>query len=384
MTTTAEEIAKIAGCSPSTVSRVLNNSAPVSRQVREAVFNAIRERGGVPRSRVRRRTAAAERDARNPRQAGLVEVVMHLTASIEHMEVVNGEVRLGPIAPCPPDRFFRPDNRYSNSHFRRIIDGVLDEVARWEMRGVVRTVDSLEGNRLLNDVNSPDVSGLILLGNEGPAVEAFLRRCRCPIVSFVGLDRKDWPPSVGCDDVPGIREAIRHLAELGHTRIGYIAGPEGTPAFEDRHTAFKLAMIGADLPLRPEWVFSGSRHIADIAAAAKLILTRPERPTAMVCCYDSAAAGVMRAAKECGLKVPEDLSVIGFGNQEIAELLQPALTTVNVPTYEMGRAAVKLLRLQQLQPQVREHFSIRLPTQLVERASTAPPLASESPSRTAN
>ncbi|HEX7120727.1 MAG TPA: LacI family DNA-binding transcriptional regulator [Gemmatimonadaceae bacterium] len=371
LATTAEEIAKLAGCSASTVSRVLNNSAPVSRQVREAVFNAIRERGAVPRSRIRRR--AADRDPRTPRQAELVEVVMHLTAPIEHMEVVNGQVRLGPIAPCPPDRFFRPDNRYSNSHFRRIIDGVLDEVARWEMRGVVRTVDSLEGNRLLNDVNSPGVSGLILLGNEGPAVEAFLRRCRCPIVSFVGLDRDDWPPSVGCDDVPGIREAVRHLADLGHTRIGYIAGLEGSPAFERRCTAFKLAMIDADLPLRPQWVFSGSRHVADIIAAARLILAQPDRPTAMICCYDAAAVGVMLAAEKSGLSVPKDLSVIGFGNQEISELVQPTLTTVNVPTYEMGRAAVKLLRLQQLQPASAEGLSVRLRTSLVVRGSTAAP-----------
>src|SRR5690606_12434389 len=144
--------------------------ARVSREVREAVLDAIRERGVVPRSRVRRRSSGGTEAVRPavPPRLGLVEVVMSLTTSIERMDVVDGEVKLGPFAQCPPDRFFRPENRYSNSHFRRILDGVMDELARSELRGALRTTDSLEGGRLLADINSPEVGGLILLGTEGP------------------------------------------------------------------------------------------------------------------------------------------------------------------------------------------------------------------------
>lgn len=373
MSTTGEEIAKIAGVSASTVSRVLNNSAPVSKQVREAVLNAIRERGVVPRSRVRRRANGARDPLADApmRPTGLIEVVMHLTDAIEHIEVTGGEIKLGPIAQCPPDRFFKPENRYSNSHFRRIIDGVMDELARSEMRGALRTVGSVESNRLLADLNAPGVGGLILLGNDGPAIAPFLRRCRCPVVSFIGLDRNGWPPSVGCDDLPGIREAVQHLAGLGHRRIGYLAGLQHVSAFRDRLAAFKLAMIDAGLTIRPELIYTESTHIADMSAAAERMLGLPDRPTAILCCYDSAAFGVMQAAARRGMSVPRDLSVIGFGNQEITDLLRPALTTVNAPTYEMGRTAVKLLRLQQMQPGSGEGLTVRMRTSLVVRASTA-------------
>ncbi len=369
---TAEEIAQRVGCSPATVSRVVNGSGPVSPRTQEAVLKAIREGGPLHRRRGRAAEGASRASTAVTMQTGMIEIVMHLTASIEHMEIVNGRIALGPIAHCPPDRFFKPDNRYTNTTFRRIIDGAMDESTRWRHRPVLRTTSSLTDRQLQVDLARPDTLGLIILGNDGPGVDAFLRRCPCPHVSMIGMGRNGWPCST-TDDLPGMRQAVSHLVELGHRRIGYVACEAEVPAFAQRHSAFAVAMVEAGLSIRGEWIYRESTHVADISRGVEAVLANPDRPTAYICCYDGAAFGVMQAAARQNLSVPHDLSVIGFGNQDIAELIQPSLTTIHAPTYEMGRTAVKLLMLQRMQPETAgEGLCVRLPTHLVERMSTGP------------
>lgn len=370
MEVTTEQIARRVGCSTATVSRVMNGSGPVSRETQEAVLKVVEEMGVNPRRRRRQAGKGPWTTGSGTKQTGLVEVVMHLVSPIEHLDVHNGQIKLGPIAHCSPDRFLRPENRYCNTHFRRIIDGAMDELTRWRLRPVLRTTNNLEDDQLMGDINLPDMLGVILLGNDSPAADTFLRRCRCPFVSFVGAGRNDWP-HVASDDIPGMRQAITHLVKLGHSRIAYIACSASAPGFAERFTAFKVAMAEAGLAIREDWVFEDSFHVADIAAGMDKMLATADRPTAVVCSYDSAALGVIQAATRHGLRVPDDLSVVGFGDQDIAELVRPGLTTVHAPTYEMGRAAVKLLMMQRMQPESGDGLSMRLATHLVERGSTA-------------
>jgi len=380
MKSASEQVAKLAGCSTATVSRVLNNSGAVSDTARQAVLQAIRKVGVMPRRRTRRvRNPLAESGVRSTKSTGLVEIVMNLHQPIERLTLHDGTIELGPIAVCPPDQFFCPENRYSNSHFRRIIDGAIDELGRWSLRPVIRATNNLKDRQLLSDIRSPDMQGLILLGmgGGGPVVSAFLRGVKCPAVSFSGSSQDCPTPTVESDDTPGVRQMVDHLVGLGHSRIGYIADNQNIASFRERYTAFRLFLTAAGLPVRPEWCFEGSDHICDAEAAAERMLTGADRPTAILCCYDGAALGVYRAARRLGLRIPEDLSIAGFGNQDIADLFQPSLTTVNVPTYEMGRAAVTLLVMQNTQQVPSPGLSARLRTSLVARSSTAPPAESK-------
>lgn len=364
MSITAELIARKAGCSTATVSRVLNETAPVSRETERAVRRVIEELGEPVRRRSRR-------TGNGDRQSGLIEVVFHLTAPIERMDIVNGRIELGPIAPCPPDRFFTPENYYSNTHSRRIIDGAVDEMARWRQRPVLRTTNRLDDPQLLADISSADMHGLILLGHDGPAVAPFLKKLKFPCVSLISQGR-DGSASATSDDLPGMRQAVEHLRRLGHTRIGYISCHRHAPAFAERLTAFKVAMTEAGLPVASEWLFDESIHVAHIEADARRILAQVHRPSAIICSYDGAAVGVMRAARSLGIDIPTDLSLIGFGNHDIVNLTQPALTSINAPNYEIGRVAVKLLMMERHQPESTRGLCVRLATHLVERHSTAP------------
>lgn len=366
MPVTTEEIARLAGCSTATVSRVLNDSGPVSEHIARAVREAVAKAGMPPRRRSR------NNGKDQIRKSGLISVVMHLTTPIERMDVVNGRVELGGFMPIQPDRFFTPENRYCNTHFRRIIDGAMDESNVWKQRPVLRTTDRLDDPHLMQDLAGDDAHGLILLGNDGPTVDPFVKRCRVPVVSLIGGGRN----GIACaasDDVPGMQQAVNHLRQLGHTKIGYIACAGWSPMLSQRHAAFRLAMADAGLAINADWVFDGSIHVTDIRTWAEKLLARASRPTAVIAAYDGAAFGVMLAARANKLSVPRDLSVIGFGNQDIADLTQPPLTSVHVPAYEIGRAAVKLLMLQRMQPEPTEGLVVRLPTYLVERASTAKP-----------
>ncbi len=348
---------------------MINGTGQVSPVTQQAVLRAIEEMGGI---KLRRRRSRSRDPLGATSRSGLVEVVMHLISPIEHISIANGQIAIGPIAHCPPEKFFRPENRFCNTHFRRIIDGAMDELNRVRLRPVLRTTDNLKDGQLLADISHPDLQGIILIGNDGPEVDAFLRRCSCPTVSFIGGGR-NGQPYVASDDLPGMRQAIAHLKELGHRRIAYIACPRKLPGFLDRLNAFLVAMVEHGLEIRRPWIFEDSIHVHDIMAAVEQMLKGSSRPTAIMCSYDAAALGAIRAAENCGMSVPRDLSVIGFGNQDICEFVRPALTTVEVPTYEMGRAAVNLLQLRRINGEMAAGMSIRLPTRLVQRSSTGKP-----------
>lgn len=147
------------------------------------------------------------------------------------------------------------------------------------------------------------------------------------------------------DELQGGYIATRALVEAGHTRIGMLNTSEPIPAADGRLAGYRKALSEAGLPHRPHLVTSAEgSHAADGYLAARTVLRRRHPPTALFCFNDRMAMGAFRAAQELGLSVPHDLSVVGFDNQEIiAEALSPSLTTVALPYYEMGSAAVETL-----------------------------------------
>jgi LacI family transcriptional regulator len=164
---------------------------------------------------------------------------------------------------------------------------------------------------------------------------------------------------------------MRHLLDLGHRRIAQITGPRGWLATEDRRRGYRAALAAAGILPDPALEVEAVPEIAPGRDAAEQLLDLSQPPTAIFAFNDNIAIGAIEAAKARGLRVPEDLSIVGFDDVENATIVSPALTTVRQPLAEMGRTGVSLLtRL--LEGQRFETLHVELATRLVVRDSTAP------------
>ena len=151
-------------------------------------------------------------------------------------------------------------------------------------------------------------------------------------------------PSVVPDEVGGARAAVAELLRHGHRRIGFVTHGDDIPATHGRLRGYQAALLGAGVPVDPSLVAVGSSTPQGGYPAALALLDRPDRPTALFCFNDRMAMGAYQAAVALGLRVPEDVSVIGFDNQEsVADALRPGLTTMALPHYEMGVWAVEVV-----------------------------------------
>ena len=161
------------------------------------------------------------------------------------------------------------------------------------------------------------------------------------------VDSEDISHTVSCvipDEMGGARSAVQTLIDAGHTRIGMLNNTDDVPATYSRLRAFKDTLADAGLPFHAELVQSELSEVPGGHQAALRLLKPESRPTAVFCYNDRMAMGAYRAARELGLSIPDDISVVGFDNQQlIAENLYPALTTVTLPHYEMGAWATENL-----------------------------------------
>jgi len=150
-------------------------------------------------------------------------------------------------------------------------------------------------------------------------------------------------PSVRCDNEAGVELAIQHLLDLGHSRIGMLYGKPELEDSRERIHAFRAAAAAGRFACREEWIEDGDFTPSGGYIAAKNILELPERPTAVFCCNDEMAIGLMRAAFELGLSIPNDVSVVGCDNSPWAERVHPAITTVEQPLQAIGKSAAMAL-----------------------------------------
>lgn len=178
--------------------------------------------------------------------------------------------------------------------------------------------------------------------------------------------------AVDSDDEQGAAQAVRHLAGLGHRRIAYLGGVKGQRSSEERLAGFRRAL--ADIPLTACGIACTDWRWDTSLAAARRLLKRPRRPTAILCASDSIAAAALHAARDLGLAVPGDLSLVGFTDQEVGQFVAPHLTTVDQPHHEIGRQAVTaILDVAEREGMAPAIATRRLATHLLIRASTAPP-----------
>ncbi|WP_233625093.1 LacI family DNA-binding transcriptional regulator [Actinoplanes sp. ATCC 53533] len=316
---TIATIAQAAGVSVPTVSRVLNNHGDISRETRERVERLLREYDYRPRA------------SRRPDRSGMIDFIL-------------------PDLDCP--------------WAMQLLRGV-EHTAREEGVGV--TVSAAAA------VRPRRTDGAVLVTMSGrDRVGAELRRLAVPMVSIdPGDEAAADVPTIGVTNWSGGRTATEHLIGLGHRRIGMIGGPKGLLCSRARLDGHRAALEDAGLPLDPGLLEVGDFSFESGVAAGGRLLDRPGPPTAIFAANDQMALGVYAAAWSRGLRVPEDLSVVGFDDLD-AHRATPPLTTVRQPLVEMGRLATRtLLGLIRGEPAVAARAE--LVTELIVRASIAAP-----------
>jgi LacI family transcriptional regulator len=332
---TIREVAELAGVSIATVSRVLNGRGDVSDETRDLVTRVVRENGYTANRNARGLSAG---------RTGLVGVLVPL------------------VYPA---------------YFSAIVAGAAEALSEIDLQ-IVLSPTGHEHDRevsVLDRLHGVTDGALIILPEESSEE---LERLLDGGYRFVVLDPlmplDERIPSVSAAHTSGADQAMRHLLELGHRRIAQITGPRGWVATEDRRRGYGAALAAAGILADPELEVEAEPEIDSGRTAAAHLLDLPEPPTAIFAFNDNIAIGTLQAARAHGLRVPEDLSVVGFDDVEHATIVTPPLTTVRQPLAEMGRTAVSLLN-RLLEKQRFETLHVELATRLVVRNSTAPPRA---------
>ncbi|WP_037906683.1 LacI family DNA-binding transcriptional regulator [Actinacidiphila yeochonensis] len=328
---TLAEIAKAAGVSAPTVSKVLNGRGDVAPATRSRVEELLRLHG------YQRRRGSVQ-------SAPLIDLVFHELESSWAMEVIRG----------------------------------VENVARLEGLNVVLSESAgrlTPGQTWVDGVLARRPTGVILvLSDLDSAQRAQLTSRDIPfVVMDPAGDPGDDVPAIGATNWQGGLAATRHLLELGHRRIGIIGGPDGMMCSRARIDGYRAALETAGVAFDSRLVrFGNFHHEAGFNAGLEL-LRLPDRPTAVFTGNDLQAMGLYEAARELGLGIPRDLSVVGFDDLPLARWISPPLTTVRQPLTEMAEAAARLV-IDISRAKEPSTLRVDLATRLIERASSAPPL----------
>ncbi|MBE3015924.1 LacI family DNA-binding transcriptional regulator [Microbispora sp. NEAU-D428] len=326
---TMSDVARLAGVSVATVSRVVNGRYGVSAGTTAQVRSAI-ERLGYESSLV----ATSLRRSRT----NVLGLVTHSFQSYT-AEVLKGVMEA--LTQSGFDLII-----YANSD----LYGTYSE--GWEQRHLTRLSGTL-------------TDGCIVVTPWGEV------RSSTPVV-VIDPVRDSTVPSVMADNLAGATTAAEHLLGLGHRRIGFITGRSNLAAAWSREEGYRRALTEAGVSVDPALIGRGDFNPESAVPLARALLGRADRPTAIFAASDGMALKVLEVAKELGLSVPGDLSVIGFDNIPEAALAEPGLTTVDQSMYRLGYEAARMLK-GLVTGEWEGPRQILLPTRLVVRGSTAPP-----------
>ena len=298
------EIAKRARVSTATVSRAINRVPTVNPQLARRVWNVIEELGYYPNTQARALVSGRSRifgliisDITNPFFPEIVQVFERIAVHNDY------EILLSSTGNDP---------KHMQKAVRRLIERRVEGVA-------IMTFGMEES--LLEDLKLRNVP--LVFVDVGPAR---------PRVSNIRIDYQH-----------GIRQAVQHLAALRHQEIAFISGPLRLKSAEARRRAFISSMNEIGLKANPEFVVEGNHTIEGGVELFGNILASGSRPTAVLCSNDLTAIGVMRRAYEEGIRIPKDLSVVGFDDIRLAQFVLPALTTVQMSQAELARIAFQAL-----------------------------------------
>lgn len=330
---TLADVARRAGVSVKTVSRVINNEARVAEETRQRVMAVVDELSYVP-------NVWAQRLARG--HSGLVGLVMFDATPAYLMSVIRGLMDIGDPA------------GYRVGLYRLNIQDPR-QIAQFVGMAMQRRVEGL--------VFTPPC-------DNSPELISELRNMGFPFVQLTPHERCNGCAWVAATDRQGVHEATWHLLRLGHQRIGFIHGSPNHMASLERLEGYRQALREAGQELDESIVLPGDWTFQTGLDRARELLALSPRPTAIIAGNDDMAAGVLQAAWERGLKCPEDISVVGFDDVQLARQLSPPLTTVKQPIYDIAATAMSML-VNKMIPGEPVEQGIEVPTELVIRYSTA-------------
>lgn len=304
MNATIKDVARKSGVNASTVSRALNGNYGVKQQTRDHVKLVAKEMGYRP-NRVARGLVTG-------RSQSLALIVSNIRNPF-FAEVARGAEDAAQKAGmdlilCNSDLDLDKQMRYVQSLLEKRVDGI--------MMYSVASLSRADQDRL-SQANAP----IVLLNRSAP---------------------KGAFSSVFADYEHGGAIAARHLLKLGHRRIGHLGGPKHNFSLADRARGFVNALQQAANPVTPIILSGRNSFAGGCELTAKLLREHPD-VTAIFTANDSMAFGAIRAILDAGLKVPDDISLIGFDNVELSSIIHPPLTTIHQPKHEMGQAAVEIL-----------------------------------------
>jgi len=314
MSITIHDVAHKAGVSASTVSRVFNNRSNISTDTRERVLSAAEDLGYQPRSYKKQESASRNN----------VGVIFSNRLSTLIMD--------------------------SFSFYGQVMAGIEENININNYKLFLKTLsgETKDDINIINNlVKDENLAGLILIGHDIDRKTIInIKEKKIPLVL---VDNNLWDENIDCvvnDNIAGARKAVAHLVELGHKNIAFLNGPLSHTSLEERFLGYQQALKEAGIKKNRELIYycQPSFNINDgYHETLKAFRTFKEKPTALFTANDPLAIGAMKALKELNYKIPEDISVLGFDDIQMAEHTSPPLSTIKIYKNEMGALAGKRL-----------------------------------------
>ncbi len=331
MPITLEDIGRMSGVSRSTVSRVINEDPNVSEKTRSRVQDVIRSVNYHPN------LAARGLAAGRTKVVGLV--------------IPRGVTAL-----------------FSDPYFPLVIQGVASACAPLDFSVMLWLSEPEHERKAIGQIlHNGLLEGVIITAMliDDPLIQS-LSESKRPFITIGRHPNDETHSYVDVDNRAGAYEAVSHIVRTGHRRVAVINGPENTAHSWERYHGYQKALRDRGLPLVPALIAAGDFSEAGGYLAAKRLLV--EKPDAVFACSDAMAFGCMRAIREAGLRIPEDVAVVGFDDIPTAANSKPPLTTVRQPIQRIGSLAAEMLieMIEHPDPQPRR---VVLPTELIVRSS---------------
>ena len=326
---TIQDVAKAAGVSVATVSRVINNSTSVSVETKELVLDAVKRLDYRPNLL-----------GRNLRRAE-TRLILVLLPNI------------------------------SNPFYSRIVKGIEDVGHRNGYNVLLCNTDSEPGREklYLDLLKNRLADGVIFMAPSLSREELTETGKSFPMVQCCEYKEGAKVSHVSIDNFAASQKIVKHLLALGHRRIGLISCDNEYLSTIHREEGYRKAVLDAGIKPEDGLSIDGDYSFKSGLRAASQLLSLTDRPTAVFCISDIMAIGAIRAARERGLRVPEDFAVAGFDNVSFASMCDPMLTTVSQPKYDLGCTAMELL-LKQIHGEMKEPQDLILEFELIIREST--------------
>lgn len=331
---TVKDVARLAGASKTTVSRVMNKNPKVKFETKTRVLQAVKELGYSPNSIAR---------ALRTKKSDVVGVI--IPRGVEYV--------------------------FSDPFFPEIIKGITSVLNLYNLNlHLIMSNSESEQREIYSGLlRSRRIDGVILICSRFDDKQYILKLRKvplpCVLISRFPLEKINY---VGCDNKQGAYNAVEHLINLGHRRVGFISGSFDFIGGVDRFEGYKIALKKHNLEYDNELVAKGDWTRESGYQAMCELLNGVKVPTAVFAANDQMAVGAVKAIKEKGLQISKDIAIVGFSDTQFASYVEPPLTTVREPTYEEGTLAaemlVKLINGQEVTPP-----QVILPTKLIIRES---------------